>query len=223
LLVVLLLCGALLSAYRWRLEELAMVLFGMYAGLTYIRFLFLAGILAAPVVANLFGFLPPYRREIDKPVLNALLIAGCVAFAWIGFPTNAQLRDSVEREYPADVLPYLASHSATGPVLNFYLWGGYLGWNDPEFKDFVDSRVDIFEYAGVFKDYLDLLDLNDAAAVLEKYHIRYVLFPVHEPLTYLLQRDPSWQVIFSGEVSILFEKRPSSAAAATPPLPRSGR
>jgi len=222
LLLAVLLAGALLSTYRWRLEELAMVLFGMYAGLTYIRFLFLAGILAAPVIANLFGFLPPYRREIDKPVVNALLIAASLAFVWIGFPSSARLRGSVEREYPADVLPYLASHPPSGPVLNYYLWGGYLGWNDPGFKDFVDSRVDIFEYAGVFGDYLDLLDLNDAAAVLEKYHIRYVLFPVHDPLTYLLQHDPGWQVVFRGDVSILFEKAPSLAASAKPSSPERG-
>ena len=138
---------------------------------------------------------------------------------YVGFPTSAQLRESVDREYPAEVLPYLASHPVSGPVLNYYLWGGYLGWNDPEFKDFVDSRVDIFEYAGVFEDYLDVLDLNDSAAILGKYHIRYVLFPVHEPLTYLLQRDPSWQVIFRGDVSVLFEKKASLAATAIPSLP----
>ena len=32
--------------------------FGMYAGLTYVRFLFLAGILAAPLVADFLAFLP---------------------------------------------------------------------------------------------------------------------------------------------------------------------
>ena len=39
-------------------------------------------------------------------------------------------------------------------------------------KTFVDSRVDIFEYAGVLQDYLDPLTLKDPNAILDKYKIR---------------------------------------------------
>jgi len=46
----------------------------------------------------------------------------------------------------------LASSSST-ETFELLPVGGYLGWNDRELKVFLDSRVDIFEYAGVLKDY----------------------------------------------------------------------
>ena len=91
-------------------------------------------------------------------------------------------------------------------MLNFYLWGGYLGWNDRNVKVFVDSRVDIFEYAGVFKDYIDLLGLKEPKSILDKYKIRYVLFPHGEPLTYVLEHDPGWKVLYSDRISVLLER-----------------
>jgi hypothetical protein len=74
--------------------------------------------------------------------------------------------------------------------------------------------VDVFEYAGVLKDYLDLLNLKDPFPILDKYHIRYVLFPPDELLTYALQHDARWKVVFSGEVSVLFERVETPASNA---------
>jgi hypothetical protein len=73
-------------------------------------------------------------------------------------------------------------------------------------KVFVDSRVDIFEYAGVLQDYLDLLALKQPMSLLDKYHIRYVLFPPAEPLTYVLEHDPRWKVIYSDQLSVMLER-----------------
>ena len=209
------LLGALLSDHTWQLREVALVLFGAYAALTYVRFLFLAGILAAPVIAKFLDRIPAYRPEIDKPLLNALLISAAVAFVVVGFPSNEALRESIAREYPAEILPYLAAEPPSGPVLNYYLWGGYMGWMDPNLKDFVDSRVDVFESAGVFRDYLDLLELKNPAAILERYHIRYVLFSLREPLSYALRHDPGWKVAFDGNVCVLFEKTGGEAQGAS--------
>lgn len=206
LLIIALLLSALVDRHSWKLHEVGLVLFGMYSGLTYSRFLFLFGILVAPLVAKSLDFLPPYRPEIDKRPLNALLMAGCLVFMVRGFPSAAALEQSVNKEYPAEVLPYLKSHPPAGPVLNFYLWGGYLNWKDHEFKNFVDSRVDIFEDAGVFKDYIDLNELKNPSAILNKYGIRYVLFPPGEPLSLVLKHDPSWKVTYTGTISTVFER-----------------
>jgi hypothetical protein len=208
--VLVLLAGLFISAlatrHRWRLSDLLLVLFAFYSGLTYERFLFLAGIVAAPPVAELLHVVPRYRPEIDKPWLNAALIAGVLAFVVYRFPGPAELEKMVAEQYPAEITPYLQSHPPSGPVLNYYEWGGYLGWKDPNLKVFVDSRVDIFEYAGVFRDYLILVGFNNPLGVLDKYHIRYVLFPARHPLTYLLERDSSWKVDFSGQTSTLLER-----------------
>jgi len=212
--IIFLLVSVLIRRRKWTLTELLLLLFGLYSGLTYMRFLFLFGILAAPVIAKMLDFFPPYRRELDTPIVNTLVVCGLIAAMVFFWPTSAELQQSVDADYPAGVVSYLKTYPAEGPMLTFYLWGGYLGWQDNNVKVFVDSRVDIFEYAGVLKDYLDVLSVQTAAPVLEKYKIQYVLFPKNEPLTYMLQRDPAWRVLYSDQVSVLLEKTDNKSVPA---------
>ena len=212
-----LLLAALLSDQRWKLAELGLVLFALYSGLTYIRFLFLLGIVVAPLLAKILDFLPPYQPEIDKPLLNVLFMGAMVTGMARYYPTTPALERSVAEHYPTEMLPFLRSHALKGPMLNEYLWGGYLGWNDRNLKVFIDSRVDLFEYAGVLQDYLDLLALKKPQSILDKYQIRYVLFPPGQPLTYALEHDPGWKVVTKNQVSVLLERvsEPATGAAAT--------
>ena len=73
---------ALVRKRRWSVDQLAFLIIGYYAAMTYSRFLFLAAILLTPMLAAELDFFPRYRREIDKPWLNAILIlailGGCV-------------------------------------------------------------------------------------------------------------------------------------------------
>ncbi len=179
LLIVTLLLGSLLRKRRWNLAELGLLLFALYSGLSYIRFLFLLGIVAAPVIAKILDFAPPYRLEEDTPRFNAFVILLMVAGILYYWPGSAELQRS---------------------------WGGYLGWNDRDLKVFLDSRVDIFEYAGVLKDYFEVLGIQNSKAVFDKYEIRYILFPQKEIITYTLEHDPEWKVLYRDSMTVLLER-----------------
>ena len=205
-LLIILLVSSLLRPRRWGLSELAVSLFVLYSGLTYVRFLFLLGIVIAPVLAKILDFLPPYRRELDTPVVNTfaiLLMIASIAYYW---PKESQLQRSVDSQYPVRAISYLEAHPASGPIVNYYLWGGYLNWKNPNLKVFVDGRADIFEYTGVFKDYLSLLLLEDADSILDKYKAHYVLLPLHEPLTHLMEHNSKWKTAYRDQISVLFER-----------------
>jgi hypothetical protein len=206
LLLITLILGSLLRNVRWTVAELGLVLFALYSGLTYTRFLFLLAILVAPVLAKILDFAPPYRPEADTPLINALVIALMIGSMLYYWPKSAMLQKSVDETYPTDALPYLKAHPPQGPMLTHYLWGGYLGWKDRDLKVFIDSRVDIFEYAGILQDYLDVLGLKKSNEILDKYKIQYVFFPPDEPLTFILQRDPKWKVIYSDKVAVLLQR-----------------
>ena len=207
--LIVLIMAALLRSRPWKLAECLVVLFALYCGLTYIRFLFFLALVGAPFLAKLLDFVPPYDPEIDKPILNVVFMAGLLF--WVAHfypPANAAaLEESLAQTYPAQILPYLESHPPAGRVLNAYLWGGYLIWHKRDLKVFVDSRVDIYEYSGVFADYLDVLGLKNPQTILEKYQIRYVLFPPDEPLHYVLEHDPGWKIDYRDEICTLFERR----------------
>ena len=199
-------CSALITRHRWMLSDLALMLVAFYGGLSHERLLFFAGIIVAPIIAELLDRIPPYRPEADKPWVNAAIICGVLAFVVLKFPGRAQLERQVSAKFPAEIMPYLESHPPSGRVLNDYDWGGYLGWRDPQLKVFVDSRVDIFEYAGVFKDYVSLMQFNHPLKILDEYRIRYVLMPPQAPLAVLLGTQPDWKVVFSGRLSALLER-----------------
>ena len=218
-----LLVSALLRTECWNLSDLCLLLFALYSGLTYIRFLFLLAIVLAPILAKMLDFVPPYQPAIDKPLINALAIVLMVGTLVWYRPTTKKLQDSIDATYPVNVLPWLKANPPQGPMLNFYLWGGYLGWNDRTLKVFIDSRVDIFEYTGVLQDYLALLAVNKPQDVLNKYKIRYVLFPPNEPLTYVLTHDSRWHVLYEDKVSVLLERldqtSPGTAVRTAPQAP----
>ena len=216
-LLLTLLVTALARRTRWRLAEVALVLFALYSGLTYVRFLFLLAIMMAPVLTRILEFVPQYRPEVDTPLINGFVISLMIAGIIHYWPNSAEMQKSLSEKYPTQALSYLKAHPPDGPVLNFYLWGGYLAWNDRDLKVFIDSRVDIYEYAGVLKDYLDLLNLSQSKSILDKYKIRYVLFPQpggysESALTYVLEHDSQWNVIYSDATTVLLERNAARTA-----------
>ena len=205
---------------RWAPYELAFVFLGIYSAFTYYRFLFLAAILIFPLIAKDIAGLPAYRPEQNKPLLNAAILCILAGICVHHFPGPAQQKDPESEAYPEKALPFLRSFHPQGNVLNDYLWGGYLEWNLRQIPVLVDSRVDIFEYAGVFRDYLDATRLKNSLFILDKYSIRYVLFGREQPLVYLLEQTHAWKVDYEDESTILLER---SAWRAPRALPTPGR
>jgi len=210
LLIVGLLLTELIRNRRWGLGELLVFLFALYSGLTYVRFLVLLAIVVAPIVAKTLDFFPRYRPQDDTPKLNAVVILIIFAALIHYWPTNSKVEPTLQQSYPTGVLPYLNTHPLDGNLLNFYLWGGYMGWNDPQIKVFVDSRVDIFEYEGVLNDYLSILMLKNPDSIIDRYRIKYVLFPPSEPYTYVLEHDPRWKVLYKDKICVLLQKQSST-------------
>ena len=216
ILLVALLVGALLSRHHWELGQLGLAVLAVYSGLTYVRFLFLAAILLAPLLAKFLDFLPPYRPEIDKHWLNAAILAGMLVVIVARFPSRAALESTVAERFPVTAMAYVKTHGLPGRTFNHYMWGGYVAWQEPELKTFIDSRSDIYERSGVLADYLDAIRMKDSLKILDKYHIQSVLFPPKEALSYLLEHNSNWKVVYNDNVTEIFERVGPMPAEASP-------
>ena len=214
------LLAALARKRRWRVDEAAFLIVAFYAAVTYSRFLFLAAIVLTPMLAKELDFIPNYRRADDKTWLNVvLMIAIASACAWRFPSADHLLRDTV-KTYPVNASGYLRQFHPQGRVFNDFLWGGYLIWNYRDLPVFIDSRIDIFEYNGVFADYLDAIGVKNALEILDKYNIRYVLFRRESPLTYLLMHNAGWKTDYEDGTTVLLEKvgpPPSTVAQVSAP------
>src|ERR1019366_8527590 len=91
-----------------------------------------------------------------------------------------------------------------GPMLNDWVYGGYLIWAMPEYPDFIDGRGDIFDWTGVMAEYIDWSDLKKPPnALLDKYHVNFCLLSRQSPMASVLPTLPGWSQVFRDDQSVV--------------------
>ena len=213
--ILALLAAALWSRRRWRLDEALLTGFALWAALSHVRFLFFLGLMMVTVLAPRLKLFPPYERELDKPWLNAGIMAAFVGALIFFFPSAAQLQQKVDQEYPRAALEFMQAQHINGRIFNYYGWGGYMEWNVPALKTFIDGRADIFVYKGILDEHLGAMRIKQSFETMDKYKIDYVLLPPDQPLSYLLEHSTAWHSIYNDKIAVLFGRTPASRASAT--------
>ena len=200
----------------FKLHELAMLFFAAYAACVHIRFVLIFAIFLAPIVATILSrWVPPYEAAIDRHVLNAIIIALVVIGLVKLLPSKQDLDKMVAKDYPVRAIEYLRQHPQPNEMFNEYGWGGYLIWQLPEHKVFIDGRGDLYEYSGVFKDYIDIASLNrNTFQLLRKYDVHSCLVQSSGPLATLLSASPEWIRVYNDELSAIFVETHSSHAVS---------
>ncbi len=179
-----------LNARKWKLYEMAFVIFAWYAAVDHMRFGFLAAVLTTPLLASSIerGFLTESDTK-TIPAMNALMVAGAVGLMISLFPTEKELKDKQASLFPMQTI---ASIQPSWRTFNWDYVGGMMAFQSR--PDFIDSRFDTFEHHGVLQDYLTAMSMNNSFALLDKYHIDHVLVKETQPLAYLLEHTPGWRL-----------------------------
>ncbi|HEY4355659.1 MAG TPA: hypothetical protein VGN16_07935 [Acidobacteriaceae bacterium] len=196
---------------RWPLSELLMALIVVYSGLTYSRFLFMAGIVLAPMLAVDLGWgvrwlLGGYDPKTDGVGRNVAALAVLGAVIVYTIPPVAAMHVGAMDSFPEQALPRLAQIPASARIFNHYEWGGFMIWNQPQHHTFVDSRTDIFVHAGTLTDYASAVTPFHSLEVLDKYHIDYVFIPHETAMAYLLEQSAGWTVDYKDDLTVIFRR-----------------
>ena len=108
--------------------------------------------------------------------LTAVILAFFLVFV-VNFLESWTLNERLRKDrYPVDAVKFLTENNLDGNLFNDYAWGGYINWQAPQIKVFIDGR-----FAGWVKsdgssflaDYLAIL--KGQCSVFEKYEIKTVL------------------------------------------------
>jgi hypothetical protein len=233
--VSVLVLGALMLRSRLRLtiiEVVTLLVFG-YLAWSSVRVIVWWSLLIAPILARLLGSLfsnPRARRRPlasrDRPVVNALIIAGALVIAAFSLPwTKAALpilpeskRAIFADDTPLGIGDYLRAHDrpAGGNMLNSQGWGGYLEWATwPRHQVFLDGRIELHP-TQVWLDYLDIVfPSTHWRALLDKYDISYlVLNSVDEAdLVADLRVDTDWHLDYEDDQGVVFTRALRSPSA----------
>jgi hypothetical protein len=208
-LVVLFVIGVAATGLRWRLDDFLLFVFATAETLMHARFVFLFVPVFAPLAAELLDrWIPKYQPSTDRPGLNFGLIA-LIAFGMVKFaPPRSKLEGALRRTEPVGAVRYLKQHTGTGRMFNYSDWGGYLIFElAPGHQVFIDGRLDIYEYGGVFSDYLKIIRAQpNAPFLMRKYGVESCLIPEGGSLATLMVASPDWIKIYNDPTSVIFIK-----------------
>ena len=116
---------------------------------------FVFGILAAPVLSRLLApSWDGYDADQDRPLPNAILDRGIslLIVVWDSQAAKTWRRRSSDGS-PVKAVDFMETHHLSGPMLNDYVYGGYLIWAAPDHPVFLDGRADVFEWTGVLSEF----------------------------------------------------------------------
>ncbi len=196
---------------RYRFFDLVLLTVTIFAAAQHQRFIAVLVFAFLPIVAAFVGrWMTPYAPSKDKYLLNVALIALIVFGVFHFFPNDRQIDKRLGKTYPMKAIAYIQEHGIPEPLYNDYGWGGYLIWkfgnlHGSSLPVFIDGRADIYDYAGVLRDDLDIADLKpDTPFLFDKYQLRTVFTNSDSALATYLRASPEWSIAYQDKLSTIF-------------------
>ena len=190
------------------LDELILLVIGVWLAGSHERLVFVFGILAAPILSRMLaGLWDNYYPERDRILPNALLLTLAVVAILAAFPNARNIDGQIDEQNPVKAVEYLHAHPIAGNMLNQYQFGGYLIWAAPEHPVFIDGRADLYEWAGILGQYTAWSELQaDPNAMLDKYSINLCLLSAQSPMVHAMALLPAWKQVYADGNAVILQR-----------------
>jgi hypothetical protein len=112
-------------------------------------------------------------------------------------------------QMPHGATTFIKENGLVGNFFNYYTWGGYLEWQVPQAKFFIDGRMDNFFIDG--KSFLEEFVSVDQMQAgwyerLIEYQTDFALIPSNWQKQATLLKEQGWSERYRDEISILLER-----------------
>ncbi len=151
-----------------------------------------------------YGNIVKKRLEVGKKWLLG------IAAAILIFEMGGEIfrsSDYLNKNYPVGAVEFLKQKRVTGKLFNWYGWGGYIEWQMPETKVFIDGRMSNWYHQApkgeanqAFKEYLEVKQGNNPEKIFRKYQIKTLIWPVNQPLKVGTSK---WKTIYKDKVGMV--------------------
>jgi len=112
--------------------------------------------------------------------------------------------------YPIGAVNHLKEHPIEGNMFNEYNWGGFLIWQYPEKKVFVDGRMPSWTFRGqkIFEQFNKVSQFEgNWREILEKYNVKFALV-YNNPANRFMFLNAGWKEEYADDLSSIYV-RPS--------------
>lgn len=184
--------------------------------LSAVRHISVFALTAVPLLAEYISDL--FRERLKAKYSGLVLISFFILFAaatvYQIFPKTYKATRSVKDlaeagNYPYEAVEYLKNHPPKR-MFNEYGWGGYLIWQLPSNRTFIDGRMPGWKQDGreILDDYQKIADLKkDFVKILEFWQIKTVLISTDYPLAEYLKASSGWEKKFEDKQAVIFTKK----------------
>lgn len=194
---------------------LILLVFSFFA-LAAVRHIAILAMLATPFLAEELSVMPWKKINFRYKILALILFLLFFSFAWAvpivpqTFQSTRNLKNlATDGGYPYDAVEYLKSHPQER-ILAEYGWGGYLIWQLPQSKTFIDGRMPGWKRGQkeILTDYVKVVDLqNEGPQLLDHWQVQAVLLPPDYPLNQYLKLHPNWEKNYEDKSAVIFTRR----------------
>jgi hypothetical protein len=158
--------------------------------------------------------IPPLLKSLTFTLLLLLYFKNIIPTLNITIYGHQSIRHLAEvsvpqLNFPYPVVEYLNRHPDIINIFNHYDWGGFLIWQHPERKYYIDGRMDNFfkHNKSFLSEYLDIVSASPGWETLfNQYPIDAVAGKPAWPLINRLLASGQWQVAYQDSLSILLIK-----------------
>lgn len=157
----------------------------------------------------------PTLLKLLNHQLILLLLLGAAAI--IGYQSISATRDVSYDEdlfakagkYPRAAVQYIKAHPQDfqGNMYNEYNWGGYLIWQLPEHKVFIDGRMPHLRIGDrhIFKDFNDLQALINPKEIIAKYNIDWFFLYRGRLVSFYLPNE-GFREVYQDDLAVILKK-----------------
>jgi hypothetical protein len=150
-------------------------------------------------------------RLVNTLLVALILLMGIASLPWLkGFlPLPAAKAGLISEETPLQATQFLLEQNPPGKLFNSMSFGSYLIWAAyPPYQVFVDTRIELFSDK-IWMDYLNISNASDDWETrLKEYGVNTLMVSPEEqaPLVALLRASPSWHLIYSDDVAMIYTR-----------------
>ncbi|MGV8121320.1 MAG: tetratricopeptide repeat protein [Candidatus Xenobiia bacterium LiM19] len=149
----------------------------------------------------------------------ALLILSVFLMIQTGRQNYPLYRTMIRDTFPIDTVTFIRLNNLQGRLFNAFEWGGYLEWERPQLKVFIDAQNDSAFSESTYLDYMHIVRAGRLwKGLLDYYKVDMVLLRRTPPVLELnsaLRKSSGWVCVYEDHNAELYMRRSSAADKLT--------
>lgn len=218
---LILIITAVLDSKQVSYFEIVLTLISFYLSLSALRHIVIAFIILVPFLAkNITILFHKFLKTKSARKLTAL-ITTTILLLLTYKPLVGLLEGSIgvsRNIISTESLQFVKDNAPKGKVYNHFNFGSTILWELPQYKTFIDGRVDMF-VPDIYQEWLAVAQQNKGwENVLQKYDVGWIIFPTSKITPGLEQKVNSgnWCLVFwDDSASIILNKEKNSELCST--------